>query len=154
MADMKDALMGKSLSDYLTINGSGSWNPGYSKDQNDVRKRGFNFSGDAQANIPIDPLVRDAILHLIAGGFGYGGSVKLPQEMQEMGAPAKIKYGDSGLSNLGVGLSQGDLAGDLSYNPQTQDYGAGFSNGGFSANLGYNPETDNRSLYARYKVDF
>ena len=154
MAEMKDALMGKSISDYLAINGSGSWNPGYYEDQNGVRKKGFNFSGDAQANIPIDPLIQDALLRLSVGGFGYGGSVKLPQEMQEMGAPDKIEYGDSGLTNLGIGLSGGGLSGDLSYNPQSQDYGAGFSNGGFSAKLGYNPETDNRSLFARYKMDF
>ena len=131
---MEDALLGN-IGDYLKIQGGGSWNPLYTKDDDGVRQRGFNFSGGAQARIPLDPIIEDAMLRLSVGGYRYGGDVKLPQAMQEMGAPSYIDYGDTGLSNLGIGMSKG----------------------GFSVDLGYNRGAEDKfikSIMARYKVDF
>ena len=153
MADMKDALMGN-IGDYLKLQGQGSWNPVYTKGENGVRQRGFNFSGNAQANIPIDPLLEDAMLRLSAGGYRYGGDVKLPQRLQEMGAPDYIAYGDTALTNLGIGMTKDGYYGDIAYNPQSEDISAGFAKDGFSADLGYNRDTKNKSLMARYKVNF
>ena len=144
----------RSLLDYLALSGSGSWKPMYTEDANGVRQRGFSMNGRAQANIPIDPLLKDAILRLSAGGYRYGGDVKLPQEMQEMGAPGYIDYGDTVLNELGVSLLTNDFSADLGYNPETEDLSAGFSSGGFSAGAGYNRDTRDKYIKARYGIKF
>jgi hypothetical protein len=144
----------QSILDYLALSGSGSWNPIYTEDANGVRQRGFSMNGRAQANIPIDPILEDAILRLSAGGYRYGGDVKLPQEMQEMGAPGYIDYGDTVLNELGAGLSTNDFSADLGYNPETEDLSAGFSSGNFSADAGYNRDTRDKYIKARYGINF
>mgnify|MGYP003646961635 CR=1 FL=1 len=144
----------RSVGDYLSLSGSGTWNPLYTEDQNGVRQRGFSMSGAAQARVPLDPIMEDAILRLSAGGYRYGGDVKLPQRLQEMGAPDYIDYGDTALSRLGIGVKKDDFSSDLNYNPQTEDISANLSSGGLSADLGYNRDTKDKYIKARYGFEF
>ena len=116
----------------FSLRGSGGLNPMQRVGDEGVRQGGYNIGGEAKVNIPIDKVIRDAVIRLMAGGFSYGGRVKLPQHIQEMGAPARIEYGDSALDNLGIG----------------------FTKGGFSADAKYNPQTNEKSIGARYKLDF
>jgi|VirMetMinimDraft_7_1064189.scaffolds.fasta_scaffold17218_2 hypothetical protein len=127
MASMKDT-----LSKYFRIHAQGGGNPMQSVGSEGVRRGGYNLGGGVEARIPIDPLMKDALLNLEAGGYTYGGNVELPQYMQDQGAPAGIEYGDTAINNLGVGLS----------------------NGGFNVGANYNPQTNEKSVKARYKFDF
>lgn len=154
MADMKDTLMGLSLGDLLSIQGSGSASPMHEVGEDGVRQGGYNINGRAEASVPIDPLIRDAMLRLSAGGYAYGGKVELPQKFQDFGAPAEIKYGDKVTDHLGIGLTRGDMSADLGYNPASNNYSLGYLDGGFSGDLGYNPQTGDKSIYAKYKWDF
>lgn len=120
------------ISKYLTMYASGGGNPMRSVGNQGVRESNYGFNGSAQANIPINKLIEDAMLRLNIGGFAHGGKVKLPQQFQDMGAPAEIQYGDKGIDNVGVG----------------------FSKGGFSAGMQFNPQTNSKSINARYQINF
>jgi len=148
------ALIGQSISDYLSINGSGSGSPMRDVGSDGVRQGGFSGAGGIEAKIPVDKIIEDVILRLQAGGYAYGGKVELPQKYQDDGAPAEISYGDKVTTNLGLGFTRGDVSGDLNYNPASNDYKLGYSNGGFSGNVGYNPQTDDRAIFAKYKMNF
>lgn len=154
MGTMKEALLGKSIGDYLTLSGSGGGSPMHSVGDDGVRQGSWSASGDVEARIPIDMLIKDAMIRLQAGGYGYGGRVELPQKFQDFGAPAEINYGDLAATNIGLGFTRGDTSADLNYNPSSNDYKLGYSSGGFSGNMDYNPETNDKSIYAKYKMKF
>ena len=120
------------ISKYLSVSASGGGNPMSSVGNQGVMESNYGFNGSAQANIPINKLIEDAMLRLNIGGFAHGGKVKLPQKFQDMGAPAEIQYGDKGIDNVGVG----------------------FSKGGFSAGMQFNPQTNSKSINARYQINF
>ena len=120
------------LSNYLSVDGSASGNPMRRVGSEGVKERNFEFEGGAEARVPIDNIIQDALIRLAVDGFAYGGKAKLPQKFQEEGAPASIKYGDKGFTNLGIGLEKG----------------------GLSAGLNYNPQTDSKGITARYKFNF
>ena len=151
MTDMKDALMGLNIGDYLSLSGSGSGNLMRGVGSDGVRQGGYNMDGNAELRLPMD---KETLLRLQAGGYAYGGKVELPQKFQDFGAPAEINYGDKVTTNLGLGFTNGDMSGDLNYNPASNDYKLGYSNGGFSGDLGYNPQTGDRSINAKYKWEW
>ena len=122
------SLIGK----YLSVNMQGSGNPMQSMGNQGVKGSNYQIDGSMEARIPINKLIEDAMLRLNMGGFAYGGKVKLPQEMQSMGAPAKIESGGGGMDNIGVG----------------------FNKGGFSAGMQFNPQTNSKSINARYEMKF
>jgi len=120
------------LGKYLTVSGSGSMTPMRSVGNNGIRESNWNINGRAEAKIYTDRFISDSLLRLNIGGHAYGGKVELPQNMQEYGEPAHIKYGGGAINNIGVGYTQG----------------------GFSADAGYNPNSKKRYLSAKYKINF
>ena len=120
------------LGKYFRIHAGGSGSPMREVGKDGVRVQNYGFSGGAQARIPIDSLIDEALLTLEAGGFTYGGAAKLPQYLQEKGAPPGEEWGDTGINNLGVGIM----------------------NGGFSAGANYNPQNNEKSILAKYRMEF
>lgn len=128
MSDMKSALMGPNyytpneepnLGKYFSIFGEGSGSPMRDIGTEGLRKGDWNIGGKAEARIPLDPILKDALLRLSAGGYAFGGNVDFPQEWQDRGAPPGVNWGDSVINNLGVGFFQDGFSTDWGYNPET-----------------------------------
>jgi len=125
--------LGGIINQYLSIHGSGGGSPMHKVGTEGIRQGGWGIGGQAEARIPIDQLIKDALLRLQMGGHGYGGKVEFPKHMQEnYGLPPSEVYGGGGIDNLGVG----------------------FSKGGFSSGLKFNPQTGSKSINAKYKINF
>ena len=122
----------KAINKYITLRMQGSGNAMRPTGSEGVRQSNFQVECDIEARIPIDKLLQDTLLRLKAGGYAYGGRVKLPQAFQDEGAPASIKYGDQGFTNLGIGLS----------------------NKNYSIGAAFNPQTLSKSINARFQVKF
>jgi hypothetical protein len=136
------------------VHGSGSGKPVTDVGEHGVRQGGYGVSGGVEARLPADFLAKNALLGASLGGSHYRGDVYLPQEMQDMGAPAEINYGDTFIDNVGLNYQDGDISAGANYNPQSDDISANFKNGGFSANARYNPTTRDKMLYAKYILNF
>jgi|TARA_R110000803_G_scaffold184251_1_gene246598 hypothetical protein len=127
MASMEEA-----LKKYIRIHGQGGGQPMTDVGEEGVRHGGYNLSGGVEARIPIDMLMKDALLGLEAGGYTYGGKVELPPHIQAYGEPAEFEYGDSAINNVGLK----------------------YLTDGFSAGVNYNPQTNDKSINARLKYKF
>tara|TARA_R110000787_G_scaffold35840_2_gene91788 strand:- start:30 stop:413 length:384 start_codon:yes stop_codon:yes gene_type:complete len=127
MEDMKDA-----LSKYFRVYADGGGSPVHAVGTEGVRQGGYNVNAGAEARIPIDALMKDALLKANVDAFHYRGNVEFPEHIQAFGMPAEMSYGDTGINNVGAGII----------------------NGGFSAGGNYNPQTNEKSVNARYKFDF
>ena len=107
------------IAEFLKIYAQGGGDLSYQNQPDGFKTKDFSMDAGAEASIPIDKLIADAMLRLSASGYAYDGGVKFPQELQKYGAPSKIEYGDKVIDNVGVGFDKGGHSFDFNYNPET-----------------------------------